>query len=113
MEDNGLFKIHTHVTDSGFIFINLDASPLPPKDIPTPECEDLTSDSKSTSSSDSSGWRTPAGVDDGPAVDISIVGEELELELKANAGEDVVDMLPKRATAPPASVQLHEYSTLR
>lgn len=29
-EANGLFKLHVHVTDSGFIFINFNAAPLEP-----------------------------------------------------------------------------------
>lgn len=29
---NGLFKLHVHVTDSGFIFVNFNAAPLEPED---------------------------------------------------------------------------------
>lgn len=116
VEDNGLFRIHTHVTASGFIFINLDASPLPPVDIPLPdeeqEEEDI-SESESSSGSDSTGWRTPASRADGPAIDISIAGEELELELQAvtDAEESAVFTLPKRAATPPSPtvVDPHEY----
>ena len=29
---NGLFKLHVHVTDSGFIFVNFNAAPIEPED---------------------------------------------------------------------------------